>query len=68
MNTQCGLRRGLARRALQALQAARRTSPQPVRIHPLVRDTDYVIARAESRPNEDLRTFAAWAETAKPTL
>ncbi len=47
-------------RALRSLQAARRLSPQLVRIHPIVRDTVHVIARAEPRPNEDLRSFAAW--------
>jgi hypothetical protein len=47
-------------RALRALQAARRVSPQLVRIHPMVRDTIYVIARAEPRPSEELRSFAAW--------
>jgi transcriptional regulator with XRE-family HTH domain len=47
-------------RALRALQAARRVSPQLVRIHPMVRDTVYVIARNEPRPSEDLRSFAAW--------
>jgi hypothetical protein len=31
-----------------------------VRIHPLVRDTVYVIARAEPRPSEELRSLAAW--------
>jgi transcriptional regulator with XRE-family HTH domain len=51
---------GDRRRALQALQAARRVSPQLVRIHPLVRDTVHVIARGEPRPSEELRTFAAW--------
>jgi transcriptional regulator with XRE-family HTH domain len=47
-------------RALRSLQAARRLSPQLVRIHPMVRDTVHVIARAEPRPSEDLRSFAAW--------
>jgi hypothetical protein len=51
---------GDRRRALQALQAARRVSPQLVRIHPLVRDTVHVIARAEPRPSEELRSFATW--------
>jgi transcriptional regulator with XRE-family HTH domain len=51
---------GDRRRALHALQAARRTSPQLVRIHPLVRDTVHIIARAEPRPSEELRSFAAW--------
>jgi transcriptional regulator with XRE-family HTH domain len=47
-------------RALRSLQAARRVSPQLVRMHPMVRDTVHVIARAEPRPNEDLRSFASW--------
>jgi hypothetical protein len=45
---------------LRSLHAARRVSPQLVRIHPLVRDAVQVIARGEPRPNEDLRSFAAW--------
>ena len=47
-------------RALRALQAARRVSPQLVRIHPMVRDTVHVIARNEPRPGEELRSFTAW--------
>ena len=48
------------RRALAALRAGRRVSPQLVRIHPLARDTVAAIAHAERRPSEDLRSFAAW--------
>jgi hypothetical protein len=51
---------GDRRRALGALQAARRVSPQLVRIHPMVRDTVHVIARNERRPSEELRSFTAW--------
>jgi hypothetical protein len=51
---------GDRRRALQALQAARRVSPQLVRMHPMVRDTVHVIAGSEPRPSAELRTFAAW--------
>lgn len=47
-------------RALRSLQDARRVSPQLVRIHPMVRDTVHVIAKNEPRPNEELRSFAAW--------
>jgi transcriptional regulator with XRE-family HTH domain len=47
-------------RALVALQAGRRVSPQLVRIHPMVRDTVAAIAHAERRPSEELRSFAAW--------
>ncbi len=47
-------------RALRALQAARRVSPQQVRFHPMVRDTVSVIAGAERRPSEELRSFATW--------
>jgi hypothetical protein len=47
-------------RALRTLQAARRVSPQLVRMHPMVRDTVHVIARAEPRPTAELRSFAAW--------
>jgi hypothetical protein len=47
-------------RALRSLQTARRISPQLVRMHPMVRDTIHVIARNEPRPNEELRSFAAW--------
>lgn len=47
-------------RALRALEAARRASPQLVRIHPMVRDTVHIIASAEPRPSEELRSFAAW--------
>ncbi len=48
------------RRSLAALRAGRRVSPQLVRIHPMARDTVSEIARAERRPSEDLRSFAAW--------
>jgi hypothetical protein len=51
---------GDRRRALQALRAARRVSPQQTRFHPMVRETVQVIAQAERRPNEDLRSFVAW--------
>lgn len=47
-------------RALQALRMARRTSPQQVRFHPMVRETVQVIARAERRPTKELRSFATW--------
>lgn len=47
-------------RALAALQAGRRVSPQLIRIHPMVRDTVAEIAHAERRPSEELRSFAAW--------
>jgi len=47
-------------RALGSLQAARRVSPQLVRIHPKVRDSVHVIARNEPRPSRELRSFAAW--------
>jgi transcriptional regulator with XRE-family HTH domain len=47
-------------RALASLQAARRVSPQLVRIHPMVRDTVSAIAHIERRPSEELRAFAAW--------
>ncbi len=48
------------RRALRALQAGRRTAPQLIRVHPMVRETVRVIAHTETRPSEDLRSFAAW--------
>jgi len=47
-------------RALAALRAGRRVSPQLVRIHPMVRDTVSAIAHAERRPSEELRSFTAW--------
>jgi transcriptional regulator with XRE-family HTH domain len=47
-------------RALQTLSGARRISPQQVRFHPMVRETVQVIAQAEPRPTEELRSFAAW--------
>jgi hypothetical protein len=47
-------------KALAALRAARRVSPQLVRIHPMVRDTVSAIAHAERRPSEELRSFSAW--------
>ena len=51
---------GNRHRALQSLQAARRVSPQLVRMHPMVRDTVHVIASNEPRPSSELRSFAAW--------
>jgi len=51
---------GDRRRALRALEAARRVSPQQVRYHPMVRETVRAIAHAETRPTEELRSFAAW--------
>jgi len=51
---------GDRRRALSALGRARRVAPQQVRYHPMVRDTIQAIAHAEPRPNEELRSFAAW--------
>jgi hypothetical protein len=51
---------GDRRRALSALQTARRVAPQQVRYHPMVRETIRAIAHAEPRPNEDLRSFATW--------
>ncbi len=51
---------GDRRRALASLQAARRVSPQLVRMHPMVRDTVHVIASSEPRPSAELRSFAAW--------
>lgn len=47
-------------RALAALQAGRRVSPQLVRIHPMVRDTVSAIAHTKRRPGEELRSFTAW--------
>ncbi len=51
---------GDSRRALAALRRARRVAPQQARCHPMVRDTVRAIARAEPRPSEELRSFAAW--------
>jgi transcriptional regulator with XRE-family HTH domain len=51
---------GDGRRALRALQAGRRAAPQLIRVHPMVRETVRVIAHSETRPSEDLRSFAAW--------
>jgi hypothetical protein len=51
---------GDSHRALRALQAGRRAAPQLVRVHPMARETVRAIAHAETRPNEDLRSFAAW--------
>lgn len=51
---------GDRRRALLTLRAARRVAPQQVRYHPMVRETVGAIARAESRPSEELRSFVAW--------
>lgn len=51
---------GDRQRALRVLGSARRVSPQQVRNHPMVRDTVRAIAHAEPRPNDDLRSFAAW--------
>jgi transcriptional regulator with XRE-family HTH domain len=51
---------GDSRRALGALQRARRVAPQQARAHPMVRDAVRAIAHAEPRPSEELRSFAAW--------
>jgi transcriptional regulator with XRE-family HTH domain len=51
---------GDSRRALGALQRARRVAPQQARVHPMVRDAVRAIAHAEPRPSEELRSFAAW--------
>jgi transcriptional regulator with XRE-family HTH domain len=51
---------GDTRRALRSLQAGRRAAPQLIRVHPMARETVRVIARTETRPSEDLRSFAAW--------
>ncbi len=51
---------GDGRRALRALQAGRGAAPQLVRVHPMARETVRMIAGSEARPNEDLRSFAAW--------
>jgi hypothetical protein len=51
---------GDSRRALGALQRARRAAPQQARVHPMVRDAVRAIAHAEPRPSEELRSFAAW--------
>jgi hypothetical protein len=51
---------GDRQRALRLLRSARRVSPQQVRNHPMVRETVRAIAHAEPRPNDDLRSFAAW--------
>jgi transcriptional regulator with XRE-family HTH domain len=51
---------GDRRRALRVLRSARRVAPELVRSHPMVRETVRAIAHAEPRPNEDLRSFAAW--------
>jgi transcriptional regulator with XRE-family HTH domain len=51
---------GDRQRAMRLLRSARRVSPQQVRNHPMVRETVRAIAHAEPRPNEDLRSFAAW--------
>jgi hypothetical protein len=39
---------------------ARQVAPQQVRYHPMARETVLAIAHAEPRPNEELRSFAAW--------
>jgi transcriptional regulator with XRE-family HTH domain len=51
---------GDSRRALGALQRARRVAPQQARCHPMVREAVRAIAHAEPRPSEELRSFAAW--------
>ncbi len=51
---------GDRRRALSALNRARRVAPQQARHHPMVRDTVQAIAHAEPRPSEELRSFATW--------
>jgi transcriptional regulator with XRE-family HTH domain len=51
---------GDTRRALRSLQAGRRAAQQLIRVHPMARETVRVIARTETRPSEDLRSFAAW--------
>jgi transcriptional regulator with XRE-family HTH domain len=51
---------GDSHHALRALQAGRRAAPQLIRVHPMARETVRAIAHAETRPNEDLRSFAAW--------
>ena len=51
---------GDSRRALGALQRARRVAPEQARCHPMVREAVRAIAHAEPRPTEELRSFAAW--------
>jgi transcriptional regulator with XRE-family HTH domain len=51
---------GDSRRALGALRRARRVAPEQTRCHPMVREAVRAIAHAEPRPNEELRSFAAW--------
>jgi transcriptional regulator with XRE-family HTH domain len=51
---------GNRKNALRLLRSARRAAPQLVRNHPMVRETVRAIARAETRPNDELRSFAMW--------
>ena len=51
---------GDKRRALRALEAGRRAAPQLVRVHPMARETVRAIAHQETRPSQELRSFAAW--------
>jgi transcriptional regulator with XRE-family HTH domain len=48
------------RAAFDALQTARKLSPQHTRYHPMARETTRAIARLEHRPSETLRSFASW--------
>jgi transcriptional regulator with XRE-family HTH domain len=47
-------------RALNELETARRVAPQMTRYHPMVRETIQAVARAQARPNNDVRAFASW--------
>jgi tetratricopeptide (TPR) repeat protein len=50
--------------ALQALNKARRLSPQQTRYHPSVRETVLTLAEQDRRTTESLSTFARWAHIA----
>ncbi|WP_157228630.1 hypothetical protein [Nocardia brevicatena] len=51
---------GDRRRALEALQQARRIAPQLTRYHPQVHETIHALAVSDARSTHSLANFAAW--------
>lgn len=51
---------GDRRRALDALQKARRIAPQPTRFHPQVHETVRTLAASDVRSTRSLADFAGW--------